>query len=45
MQGACRPLASGVADKLGYHDFIWLLLSEEDKQVLAGLGFRIWFRV
>lgn len=29
--GAPRPVSSGVPDKLGYLDFIWLLLSEEDK--------------
>ena len=40
--GACRPLASGVADKLGYHDFIWLLLSEEDKTSDTAIAY--WFR-
>jgi len=40
--GACRPLSSGVAEKLGYHDFIWLLLSEEDKTSDTAINY--WFR-
>ena len=40
--GACRPLSSGVPDKLGYHDFIWLLLSEEDKTSDTAIAY--WFR-
>ena len=29
--GAPRPVSSGVPGKIGYLDFIWVLLSEEDK--------------
>jgi len=40
--GACKPLSSGTPDKLGYQDFIWLLLSEEDKH--SETAIRYWFR-
>jgi serine/threonine-protein phosphatase 2A regulatory subunit B'' len=40
--GACRPLHSGVPDRVGYQDFIWLLLSEEDKT--SETAIRYWFR-
>jgi serine/threonine-protein phosphatase 2A regulatory subunit B'' len=40
-EGACRSVTSGVADKLGYLDFIWLLLSEEDKT--SDTALRYWF--
>ena len=28
---AARPFASGVAGKMGYEDFVWFILSKEDK--------------
>jgi len=40
--GAPRPLTSGQPDKMGYTDFIWLLLSEEDKTNPTSI--RYWFR-
>lgn len=30
--GAGRPLTSGVAGRMGYEDFVWFCLSEEDKR-------------
>jgi len=40
-EGACRRITSGVPEKLGYLDFIWLLLSEEDKT--SDTALRYWF--
>mmetsp|Transcript_40582 Transcript_40582/g.95310 ORF Transcript_40582/g.95310 Transcript_40582/m.95310 type:complete len:566 (+) Transcript_40582:161-1858(+) len=40
--GACRPITSQVPERLGYSDFIWLLLSEEDKH--SETAIRYWFR-
>lgn len=41
-EGAARPLSSGVPDRMGYEDFVWFLLSEEDKTTDAALDY--WFR-
>lgn len=40
--GAGRPLSSGVKDKMGYEDFIYFLLSEEDKN--TAMAIKYWFR-
>ena len=40
--GAARPLSSGRAGRMGYADFIWFILSEEDKTTNAALYY--WFR-
>jgi len=40
--GACRALSSGVEDRMGYEDFIWFLLSEEEKS--TGQAVEYWFR-
>ena len=39
---AARPFASGVAGKMGYEDFVWFILSEEDKGNDLSLDY--WFR-
>ena len=39
---AGRPFASGVPGKMGYEDFVWFILSEEDKATDVALGY--WFR-
>jgi len=41
-QGAPRRLKSGQADKMGYEDFVWFILSEEDKT--SELALTYWFR-
>jgi serine/threonine-protein phosphatase 2A regulatory subunit B'' len=41
-EGAARPLSSGVPDKMGYEDFVWFILSEEDKTSDSALNY--WFR-
>lgn len=40
--GAARPLSSGIKNKMGYEDFVWFILSEEDKTSNSGLDY--WFR-
>ena len=40
--GAGRPFTSGVAGRMGYEDFVWFILSEEDKTNPTAL--RYWFR-
>mmetsp|Transcript_28275 Transcript_28275/g.69942 ORF Transcript_28275/g.69942 Transcript_28275/m.69942 type:complete len:561 (+) Transcript_28275:58-1740(+) len=40
--GACRPISCSEPDKIGYLDFIWILLSEEDKTNETAI--RYWFR-
>jgi len=40
--GAGRPLTSGVTGKMGYEDFLWFLLSEEDKNSTTALDY--WFK-
>lgn len=40
--GAPRALTSGVADRMGYEDFIWFLLSEEEKSANQAMDY--WFR-
>ena len=40
--GAARPLTSGHRGCMGYADFIWFILSEEDKTTNAALYY--WFR-
>lgn len=40
--GAGRPLTSGVPGRMGYEDFVWFCLSEEDKTTHAALAY--WFR-
>eukprot|EP00889_Picochlorum_renovo_P007880 jgi/Picre1/34910/NNA_002376.t1 len=40
--GAARPLSSGVPNKMGYEDFVWFILSEEDKTSDTALQY--WFR-
>jgi serine/threonine-protein phosphatase 2A regulatory subunit B'' len=39
---AARPFASGVPGRMGYEDFVWFILAEEDKAADAALGY--WFR-
>ena len=39
---AARPFASNVAGKMGYEDFVWFILSEEDKS--SDLSLEYWFR-
>jgi serine/threonine-protein phosphatase 2A regulatory subunit B'' len=39
---AGRPFASGVPGRMGYEDFVWFILSEEDKATDVALGY--WFR-
>jgi len=41
-EGAARPLASGVPNKMGYEDFVWFILSEEDKTSDSAINY--WFR-
>lgn len=41
-QGAPRPLSTGDSEKMGYEDFIWFLLAEEDKGPDVALEY--WFR-
>ena len=40
--GSARPLSSGVPNKMGYEDFVWFILSEEDKTSDSALQY--WFR-
>lgn len=40
--GAPRPLSSGVPDRMGYEDFIWFLLSEEEKTTPQAIEY--WLR-
>jgi serine/threonine-protein phosphatase 2A regulatory subunit B'' len=40
--GAGRAFTSGVAGRMGYEDFVWFILSEEDKSSAAALAY--WFR-
>lgn len=40
--GAPRALTSGVPDRMGYEDFIWFLLSEEEKGTTQAIDY--WFR-
>jgi len=40
--GAPRALTSGVEDRMGYEDFIWFLLSEEEKGTSQAIDY--WFR-
>lgn len=40
--GAPRALSSGVLDRMGYEDFIWFLLSEEEKSTNQAIDY--WFR-
>lgn len=40
--GAARPLSSGVPNRMGYEDFVWFILSEEDKTSDSALCY--WFR-
>ena len=42
MAQAARPFASNVAGKMGYEDFVWFILSEEDKS--SDLSLEYWFR-
>ena len=42
MVQAARPFASNVAGKMGYEDFVWFILSEEDKS--SDLSLEYWFR-
>jgi hypothetical protein len=39
---AARPLRSGVPGRMGYEDFVWFILSEEDKTSETSLAY--WFR-
>ena len=39
---AGRPFTSGVEGKMGYEDFVWFVLSEEDKNTPQALEY--WFR-
>lgn len=39
---AARPFASQVQGKMGYEDFVWFILSEEDKS--NDLSLEYWFR-
>ena len=39
---AARPFASGVEGRMCYEDFVWFVLSEEDKTTNAALAY--WFR-
>jgi serine/threonine-protein phosphatase 2A regulatory subunit B'' len=41
-EGAARPLASGIPGRMGYVDFLWFILSEEDKTTNTALDY--WFR-
>jgi len=41
--GAGRPFTSGVPGRMGYEDFVWFILCEEDKSQPAALAY--WFRV
>lgn len=41
-QGAARPFSSEVPGRMGYEDFVWFILSEEDKTTNASLDY--WFR-
>ena len=41
-QEAPRKLSSGQTDKMSYADFIWFLLSEEDKT--SATSFLYWFK-
>ena len=41
-EGAARPLTSGVPGRMGYEDFVWFILSEEDKSTNTALDY--WFR-
>jgi len=41
--GAGRPFTSGVAGRMGYEDFVWFILCEEDKAAPAALAY--WHRV
>ena len=41
-QQAARPFASQVQGKMGYEDFVWFILSEEDKS--NDLSLEYWFR-
>jgi len=41
-EGAARPFSSGVPERMGYEDFVWFILSEEDKTTNASLAY--WFR-
>lgn len=41
-EGAPRPLTSGVPGRMGYEDFVWFILSEEDKTTNTALDY--WFR-
>lgn len=42
-KGAGRRLRCTVADRIGYEDFVWFCLSEEDKSTVSAL--RYWFKV
>jgi Ca2+-binding EF-hand superfamily protein len=39
---AGRPFTSGVPGRMGYEDFVWFILSEEDKTTETSLEY--WFR-
>jgi EF-hand domain pair len=39
---AARPFASSVEGKMSYEDFVWFILSEEDKTSDVSLDY--WFR-
>ena len=39
---AARPFVSKVEGKMGYEDFVWFILSEEDKTNDVSLEY--WFR-
>jgi serine/threonine-protein phosphatase 2A regulatory subunit B'' len=39
---APRKFSSGVAGKMGYEDFVWFILSEEDKTTDTAMEY--WFR-
>ena len=41
-EGAARPLSSGAPNRMGYEDFVWFILSEEDKTSDSALCY--WFR-
>lgn len=41
--GAGRELRSGVKNRIGYEDFVWFCLSEEDKQHPTSI--RYWFKI
>lgn len=41
-EGHGRPFTSGIPGKMSYEDFVWFILSEEDKSTSTALNY--WFR-